>query len=196
MRLILGIGNPGNKYKFNRHNAGFMVLDYIASSNSLSFSPSRGDYYTAKGIIEGNSYQLIKPVTYVNNSGLAAKQALETNKLNIEDLLVIHDDLNLPHAEIRVKARGGDGGHNGLASIIWHLSDEFARIRIGIGNDFEKGSMADFVLSDFTIDEMKMLEGAFKTADTLISAFIKEGLNGLLDENSRLNGSDRTPEIT
>lgn len=196
MRLILGIGNPGNKYKFNRHNAGFMVLDYIASLNSLSFSPSRGDYYAAKGIIEGNSYQLIKPVTYVNNSGLAAKQALETNKLNIEDLLVIHDDVNLPHADIRVKVRGGDGGHNGLASIIWHLSDEFARIRIGIGNDFEKGSMADYVLSDFTVNEMKMLEGAFKTVSTLISAFIKEGLNGLLDENSRLNGSNRTPEIT
>jgi PTH1 family peptidyl-tRNA hydrolase len=197
VRLILGIGNPGNKYKYTRHNTGFLVLDYVASLNSLSFSPSQGDYYAAEGIIEGNNYQLIKPVTYINNSGLAVKQVLEANKLDIESLLVIHDDVNIPQTEIRVKVSGSDGGHNGLASIIWHLmSDGFARIRIGIGNDFKKGGMADYVLSDFTVDEMKMLEGTFKAASTLISGFIKSGINGLLDENSRLNGSVKNPGIS
>jgi PTH1 family peptidyl-tRNA hydrolase len=133
LRLILGIGNPGNKYKYNRHNVGFIVLDHFASLNSLAFTASQGDYYFARGSLSDNDYQLIKPTTYVNNSGIAAKQVLEQNKLHIEDLLVIHDDVNLPHAEIRVKARGGDGGHNGLSSVLWHLmSDEFARIRIGV----------------------------------------------------------------
>lgn len=195
MRLILGIGNPGNKYKNNRHNVGFIVLDYLASLNSLSFSASRGDYYAADGILHGDRYQLIKPTTYVNNSGIAAKQALEKNNLDIKDLLVIHDDVNLHHSEIRVKARGGDGGHNGLGSIIWHLmSDEFPRIRIGIGDEFEKGSMADFVLSDFGTEEMKALNATFKTACTLVNEFITGGINGLLNANSRLPDPNKNSE--
>jgi PTH1 family peptidyl-tRNA hydrolase len=195
LRLILGIGNPGNKYKNNRHNVGFVVLDYLASLNSLSFSASVGDYYAAEGIIRNNRYQLIKPTTYVNNSGIAAKQALEKDNLDIKDLLVIHDDVNLSHSEIRVKARGGDGGHNGLGSIIWHLmSDEFPRIRIGIGNEFEKGSMADYVLSDFSTEEMKALNGTFKTVCTLVNEFITGGINGLLNANSLLPDHDKNTE--
>lgn len=195
MRLILGIGNPGKKYKYNRHNVGFIVLDHLASLNSLSFTASKGDYYFARGSLRGNDYQLIKPTTYVNNSGIAAKQALEKNKLDIKDLLVIHDDVNLPHSEIRVKARGGDGGHNGLSSVLWHLmSDEFARIRIGIGSDFEKGDMADYVLSDFNDDEMKMLDNKFETLSTLINEFIAGGINVLLDANSRLSNPNKDPE--
>ncbi len=195
MRLILGIGNPGNKYKYNRHNVGFIVLDYLASLNSLSFSASRGDYYAAEGIIQDNQYQLIKPTTYVNNTGIAAKQALEKNNLDIKDLLVIHDDINLPHSEIRVKIRGGDGGHNGIGSIIWNLmSDDFARIRVGIGNEFEKGSMADYVLSDFSSDEMKALEAAIKTAGTLVTEFITGGVNGILDANSRISAPNKKSE--
>lgn len=195
MRLILGIGNPGNNYKYNRHNVGFIVLDHLASLNSLAFKASRGDYYFARGILSGNDYQLIKPTTYVNNSGIAAKQALEKNKLDIKDLLIIHDDVNLPHSEIRVKARGGDGGHNGLSSVLWHLmSDEFARVRIGVGSDFEKGDMAEYVLTDFNDDEMKMLDEKFNAVNTLINEFITGGVNGLLDANSRLSNPNKDSE--
>ena len=195
MRLILGIGNPGNKYKYNRHNVGFIVLDHFASLNSLAFTASQGDYYFARGSLSDNDYQLIKPTTYVNNSGIAAKQVLEQNKLHIEDLLVIHDDVNLPHAEIRVKARGGDGGHNGLSSVLWHLmSDEFARIRIGVGSDFERGDMAEYVLTDFNDNEMKMLDEKFDTVSTLIDEFITGGVNGLLDANSRLSNPNKDSE--
>ena len=193
MRLILGI--PGNKYKYNRHNVGFIVLDHFASLNSLAFTASQGDYYFARGSLSDNDYQLIKPTTYVNNSGIAAKQVLEQNKLHIEDLLVIHDDVNLPHAEIRVKARGGDGGHNGLSSVLWHLmSDEFARIRIGVGSDFERGDMAEYVLTDFNDNEMKMLDEKFDTVSTLIDEFITGGVNGLLDANSRLSNPNKDSE--
>lgn len=195
MRLILGIGNPGNNYKYNRHNVGFIVLDHLASLNSLAFKASRGDYYFARGSLSGNDYQLIKPTTYVNNSGIAAKQALEKNKLDIKDLLIVHDDVNLPHSEIRVKARGGDGGHNGLSSVLWHLmSDEFARIRIGVGSNFEKGDMAEYVLTDFNDDEMKMLDEKFTAVNILISEFITGGVNGLLDANSRLSNPDKDSE--
>lgn len=184
----MGIGNPGNNYKYNRHNVGFIVLNHLASLNSLTFAASTGDYYSARGSLSGNEYLLIKPTTYVNNSGIAVKQILEKFDLDVQDLLIVHDDVNLPHSEIRVKARGGDGGHNGLSSVIWHLmSDEFPRIRIGVGNAFEKGGMADYVLSDFSADEMKMLDEKFETVNTLINEFITGGVNGLLDANSRLS---------
>ena len=195
MRLILGIGNPGSKYENNRHNVGFIILDHLASLNSISFSAAKGDYYSASGSLEGNKYQLIKPTTYVNNSGLAASQVLEKYNLDVKDLLVIHDDVNLKHSEIRVKARGGDGGHNGLSSLIYHLmSDEFPRIRIGVGNDFGKGEMADYVLSDFSIEEMKALEEKFDTIKTLINEFINGGLSKLLDANSRISNPDKNSE--
>lgn len=195
MRLILGIGNPGNKHKYNRHNVGFMVLDHLASLNSLTFSASRGDYYSAPGSLNGNDYLLIKPTTYVNNSGIAVKQAIENYNLDVKDLLIVHDDVNLPHSEIRVKARGGDGGHNGLSSVIWHLmSDDFARIRIGVGSNFEKGEMAEYVLSNFSSEEMRTLKETFKTIETLIAEFIKGGVNGLLDANSRLSNLNKNSE--
>ncbi len=195
MRLILGIGNPGSKYKNNRHNVGFIVLDHLASLNSVSFSAAGGDYYSASGSIERNDYQLIKPTTFVNNSGLAARQALEKYNLDVKDLLVIHDDVNLEHSDIRVKAKGGDGGHNGLGSLIYHLmSDEFPRIRIGVGNNFEKGGMAGYVLSDFTTEEMKALDENFDVIMNLINEFIIGGVNKLLDANSRISNSDKNSE--
>lgn len=195
MRLILGIGNPGKKYKYNRHNVGFLVLDHLASLNSQSFTPSKADYFFANGSLRGYDYQFIKPTTYVNNSGVVAKQALESNNLDVKNLLIVHDDVNIPLSEIRVKVKGGDGGHNGLSSIIWHLmSDEFPRIRIGVGSDFEKGEMAAYVLSDFNTDEMKFLKERFDTVNILINEFIIGGVNGLLDANSRLSGINKNSE--
>jgi len=195
LRLILGIGNPGSKYNTNRHNVGFIILDHLASLNSISFAAARGDYYSASGKLEGNDYQLIKPTTYVNNSGLAAKQALEKYNLDVKDLLVIHDDVNLPHSDIRVKAKGGDGGHNGLNSLIYHLmSDEFPRIRIGVGNDFERGEMADYVLSDFSKEEMKALDENLDTIKRLIEEFITGGVSKLLDANSRISNPDKNSD--
>ena len=135
---------------------------------------------------------MIKPTTYVNNSGAAALHALENNKINNSELLVVHDDVNLPSSQIKVKAKGGDGGHNGIASIIYHLnSDEFARIRIGIGNEFEKGRMAEYVLDDFNIEEMEKLKDSINTSIELIQEFVTGGLNDLLNANSRISNTDK-----
>jgi len=189
LRLILGIGNPGDRYKYNRHNLGFLVLDFFASLNSLSFLPSKGDYYYSRGSIEDCEFQLIKPTTYVNNSGIAAKQVMSNSNAELKDLLVIHDDVNLPFPEMRLKIKGGDGGHNGISSLIYHLeSEEFARIRIGIGNNYGKGELADYVLTDFKAAEFEQLEKSFKTTGNLITEFIKGGINGMLDANSMLSG--------
>jgi PTH1 family peptidyl-tRNA hydrolase len=193
LRVVLGIGNPGNRYRYNRHNVGFLVLDYFATLNSLSFIPSPGDYFHSEGDLEGYNYKLIKPAAYVNNSGITASQVIENEKIEIKDLLVIHDDVHLPFADFRVKIKGGDGGHNGLNSIIYHLaSEDFPRIRIGIGNNFEKGGMAEYVLSDFNPEEIAQLKNPFNSAVTLIKEFITGGIEGLLDANSRL--SSQNPE--
>lgn len=188
MRLVIGIGNPGRRYAYTRHNAGFMFLDYIAEKQSLKFEPGKGDYYSAEAKFDGGNLLLVKPTTYVNNSGIAAAHILKERNLAPEDLLVVYDDVNLDAARIRVRAGGSDGGHNGISSIIYHLSSEsFPRIRIGIGSGFEKGGMADYVLSGFSGEEFELLKNAFKKSEILIGEFAAGGLKQLLDANSKLS---------
>lgn len=187
MRVIFGIGNPGNKYKNNRHNIGFRLLNYFASKNSFSFVPSKGSYYYCTGKFGNSEYCLVKPTTYVNNSGIAVTELIETLHIKIEDLLVIHDDINLSVGKIKLKLSGGDGGHNGISSIIYHLnSNEFTRLRIGVGNSFERGEMAAYVLSDFSSEEEKILEKTFETGCNLIEKFIIGGTKQILDAGSML----------
>ena len=188
MRVILGIGNPGNRYLYNRHNVGFILLDKLASKYSLSFTPSKGDYYFCEGKIGSEEFSLIKPTTYVNNSGIAASQAINFYEIDVSDFLVVFDDLNLDLAKVKLKVKGGDGGHNGLSSIIYHLNNNnFARLRLGIGSDFEKGFMADYVLTDFTKDELKELQNTFNLGIKLSEEFIQGGIKQLLDANSRFS---------
>jgi peptidyl-tRNA hydrolase, PTH1 family len=194
VRIILGIGNPGSHYSFNRHNVGFMFLDYLAVKESLSFLPSKGEFYYSEGKLNKTEFNLIKPTTFVNNSGKAAIQALRFNNTGVEDLLVITDDLNLNFSDYRVRTSGGDGGHNGLASIIYHLnSDQFPRIRIGINNDF-KESTVDFVLSDFSNEEKQSLKNIFNDCITLTKAFIEGGTKKMMDINSTLKDSSNNKE--
>jgi PTH1 family peptidyl-tRNA hydrolase len=195
VRVILGIGNPGGKYEYNRHNIGFKLLDHFAAKNSLSFIPSKGSYYYCKGRICNNDYCLIKPTTYVNNSGIAAAELVESQNLSLSDLLVVHDDINLNVGNIKVKLSGGDGGHNGINSIIYHLiSNEFTRLRIGVGDNFERGEMAAFVLSDFSPDENKILTRVFESGSYLIEEFIKGGVKQILDANSLIARNLNNPK--
>jgi PTH1 family peptidyl-tRNA hydrolase len=122
VRLILGIGNPGERYRNNRHNVGFMFLDHLADKYSISFIPSQNDYYFAEHKIGQNYFGLIKPSSYVNNSGISAAQAISKYHSKIDDLLIIHDDVYLETGSFRLKLTGGDGGHKGVNSIIYHLS--------------------------------------------------------------------------
>jgi PTH1 family peptidyl-tRNA hydrolase len=191
VRLILGIGNPGRRYSFNRHNVGFMFLDYMAAKESISFFPSKGNFYYAEGKIGNSEYSIIKPSTYVNESGGAALQALQFYDTKVEDLLIIVDDLNINFSEFRVRTSGGDGGHNGVSSIIYNLSsNQFPRIRIGIGSSIEKGKMADYVLSDFSKEEMENLKKSFASCLTLTKEFISGGTKKLIDANSRLSSEN------
>lgn len=187
MRVVLGIGNPGSRYKNHRHNVGFQFLNYYARTKLLKFKSSKHDYHVAEGEILDKPFALIKPDTYVNLSGLAAAQCINSFNVNIEDLLVIVDDINIALADFRVRNSGGSGGHNGLNSIISMLnSDMFPRLRIGIGNAFESGKMPDYVLSDFTPDDFDKLKKSFDLGIQMIDSFIIDGYNSLLSCYSRI----------
>ena len=196
MRCILGIGNPSVKYTRNRHNAGFLILDTFAASKSREFIAAKGDYFFVLGKHKNESYLLIKPTTYVNKSGQAASQVVEEYKIELFDFLVVCDDINIKTGEIRIRRSGGDGGHNGLASIIYNFnSDQFPRLRIGISNDFSEGQLSSYVLSDFNMDEEKILSTVTKKSVLLIEEFIEGGYEAMLNANSKLKNDESATKI-
>lgn len=191
MRIVFGIGNPGIRYEYTRHNAGFLLLDYFALKNSIRFKESSGEYLEAKGTVAEHDYYLTKPVTYVNNSGIAAKQIFENYNIVPEDFLVVCDDSNLEKLDLRIRLFGGDGGHNGLHSIIYHLNtDKFPRIRIGIGRSAEEENLAGYVLSEFSESDLKDYENTFKVGSQLIKDFIIGGCKKMLETNSIINSKN------
>lgn len=190
MRIIFGIGNPGSKYNNTRHNIGFLILDRLAKKLNLEFQPSKYDFYYAGSASSTSPFFLVKPTTYVNLSGNAAIDIFENYNVDLQDFLVVTDDLNLELGKIRIRQSGGDGGHNGISSIIYKLgNDKFPRLRFGIGQEFEQTNKKNFVLSKFSDDELKSLENNFVFAENLIIEFIKNGLQGMLNYNSKHSNS-------
>jgi len=188
LKAILGIGNPGKNYLFTRHNVGFQILDSFAQKYNLEFIPSKNNYWFAESSLTTFPFFLIKPTTYVNNSGLAVLELIEKYKLSLNNILVIVDDVNLPIGSIRIRKSGGDGGHNGIKSIIYHTeSIDFPRIRIGIANDEKIENLVNFVLSEFTEEENKILKDSFNLVMELVEHFIIGGTSEMLNYYSKQN---------
>lgn len=186
MKTIVGIGNPGKKYELTRHNIGFRIIDSFAEKHKLFFKPSKNEYYYACGTMGTSRFLLIKPTTFVNQSGIAVLDSVEEFNTSLHDLLIVVDDVNLEPGRIRIRKSGSDGGHNGLKSIIYHLqTDNFPRLRFGIGSDFEKGELADYVLSKFDKKQNKVIEKYISFALELIEEFIKNGTHKMLDYYSK-----------
>ena len=155
--LVVGLGNIGAEYASTRHNMGFMILDAWAQASNVVFSVER---YGAVAQIsfKGSHFTLLKPSTYMNLSGNAVRYWMQKLNLPLENLIVISDDLNLPFGTLRMRLSGSDGGHNGLENIIWTLeSDQWARIRVGIGNGFSRGGQVDYVLGDLSPEELERI---------------------------------------
>jgi len=175
--LISGLGNTGKQYCYTRHNIGFEVVNSLAGAYSLIWQPSKSDYWFAEGVHKGEKFILIKPTTYMNNSGVAVTEALELYQMDISNLLVVCDDFNLPLGKIRLRPKGSDGGHKGLYSIIYHLmTDNFPRLRIGTGNSFEKGEQSNFVLSVFNKDEELIIKDTIERSSEVVKSFIENGI--------------------
>lgn len=173
--LIVGLGNIGDEYADTRHNIGFIAADAIALSLKTTFSVDR--YASvARGTVKGRTLVIIKPSTYMNLSGKAVRYWMQKEDIMLENILVIVDDLALPLGALRLKTRGSDGGHNGLISILEILgSQEFSRLRIGIGNDFAKGYQVDYVLGRWSTEEQKALIPRIETTVELIKSFVLIG---------------------
>jgi len=179
--LIVGLGNIGEKYNNTRHNIGFEILDEIASKEETSFTPEKlGSIASFR--FKGRTFILLKPSTFMNLSGKAVKYWLTKEKIPIENLLVICDDLNLPFGSIRVKAKGSDGGHNGLKDINAILqTQKYARFRFGVGSEFSKGRQSDFVLGEWNTEEKNQLVERLETGCKLIKSFGTAGLNNTMN---------------
>jgi PTH1 family peptidyl-tRNA hydrolase len=149
MRLFVGLGNPGSRYARNRHNVGFMALDAIARAHRAGPWRRRFQGEIAEASIDGERILLLKPETYVNESGRAVGEAQRFFKLELGDVYVFHDELDLPPAKLRVKIGGGNAGHNGLRSVTAHCGNDYHRVRIGIGHPGDKALVHPYVLSDF-----------------------------------------------
>ena len=174
--LIAGLGNIGDEYADTRHNIGFVVADAIAQSGSSSFAPGRyGDMARMK--YRSRNLLILKPSTYMNLSGKAIRYWLAKENIPVENLLVIVDDLALPLGTLRLRAKGGDGGHNGLISIIDELGTQnFARLRVGIGNDFAQGYQIDYVLGRWSGKETELLIPRIRTAVEIIQSYVTIGI--------------------
>ena len=174
--LIAGLGNIGDEYENTRHNIGFKVLDFIAKENSIKFTTDRLAS-VAEFKFKGRTLILIKPSTYMNLSGKAVNYWMQAEKITVENLLVVTDDLAFPFGTVRLKGKGSDGGHNGLKNIQETLNTvEYARLRFGVGNEFSKGKQVDYVLGKWTAEEETALEPRIKMAADMIKGFATIGL--------------------
>jgi peptidyl-tRNA hydrolase, PTH1 family len=177
MYLIIGLGNPGNRYQYTRHNIGFMVLEKIAARWEVDLKQKSFDALWNRGKIAGINVLLAMPQTYMNLSGNAARNLLAYFKGDISNLIVIHDDLDLPFGSIRLKSGGGDAGHKGLKSIITCLgSADFMRVRMGIGKPSDRTPVEDYVLQRFSSDESALLGQNIQLASEATAEIVISGI--------------------
>lgn len=174
MYLIIGLGNIGEKYQFTRHNVGFMVIDEITKN----LTTSNINKTIFKATLLKSTYNLFcKPQTYMNNSGLSARSIKDYYKIEIENIIVIHDDLDLPFGTVKFKIGGGNGGHNGLKSLDSHIGKDYIRVRIGIGKPSHKSDVANYVLSDFSKEELNKLKDIIPHTIKAIQALKNEEID-------------------
>lgn len=182
-RLIVGLGNPGEEYERTRHNAGFMVIDLLAENLGVSYWREECGSRTGVVRLRDEDVVLAKPQTYVNRSGSAVKRLLERYGASLSETIVIHDDLDLPEAVVRVKRGGGHGGHNGLRSIIDAVgSGGFVRVRLGIGRPPGRQDPADFVLEPMRGEAAERIEGAIPHAAAAVMHVMEHGVEAAMQE--------------
>ena len=180
--LITGLGNPGQEYENTRHNIGFKILDALADASNIVFSDKRYGY-VAEYKFKGRIFILLKPTTYMNLSGRAVNYWLQKEKIPYENLLVLTDDLALPFGTLRIRAKGGDAGHNGLKDIQNTTGrNDYARLRFGIGDDFKRGQQIDFVLNEWSKEEVLELPEKIDVCIQIIKSFGTIGITRTMNQ--------------
>ena len=186
MKLIAGLGNPGAKYRETRHNVGFEVVDLLARRQGVDFESAPGEAVMARGRSLGDGVLLVKPLTSMNLSGHAVAELIRYYRVALADVLVILDEVQLPLGRLRARARGSHGGHNGLKSVAGQLgSDEYARLRIGVGRGDERRDLADHVLARFDAEERETIQTAIQRAADAAAMFATEGIERVMNTFNR-----------
>jgi PTH1 family peptidyl-tRNA hydrolase len=183
--LIVGLGNPSVEYAGTRHNTGYMVLDAFAEASNAVFSDRRYGY-VAEASLKGRKVFLLKPTTYMNLSGNAVRYWLQKENIDQQRLLVVSDDVALPLGAFRLKANGSNGGHNGLGHIQQLIGQQYARLRMGIGADYQLGGQIDWVLGRFSDDELTLLKPRIELAAEIVKSFVLAGIDVTMNQYNRL----------
>ena len=191
MKLIVGLGNPGSKYKGTRHNVGFEVIDELARRRALMFETSPGNAVMARERGPGAQVILAKPLTFMNLSGQAVGGLMRYYRIDLDDVLVVADDVNLPLGRLRVRRRGSDGGHNGLRSVIDSVgTEEVARLRVGVDRGDRRRDLADHVLATFDQFELETMRLAINNASDAVEVFASEGINAAMNRFNRMDNNE------
>lgn len=188
VRLVAGLGNPGNPYRKTRHNAGFMVIDDLADHFSIDLRQSKFNAEVGRGLIGEEKVILVKPQAYMNRSGPPVRQVADFYKIPVQDILVIHDDIDIIFGNVKIKEKGGDGGHRGLKSLKDTLgSDTFIRLRIGVGRPIAQMRVIDHVLGKFNSEERKTLSLIIERARDAVVVILSKGVRETMNLfNSKL----------
>lgn len=182
MKLLVGLGNPGKQYARNRHNIGFMAVEDIAKAYNFTPWQARFKGQFSQGNIENQKCLLLKPETYMNLSGEAVRQAAQFYKIPLEDIIVLHDEIDLAPAKIKVKTGGGNAGHNGLKSISAHMGNDYTRVRLGVGRPQDKADVANYVLHDFAKSEQAWLDDVIDAISRYSALLVKGEYNDFMSK--------------
>lgn len=183
MFLIVGLGNPGTEYAATRHNIGFDMVTYLSDKYRIPMRSKEGKAIVGKGVIEGQKVMLAQPQTYMNLSGESVRALMDYYKLTEEELVIFYDDISLPVGQIRIRAKGSAGGHNGIKNIIQHLgTQEFPRIKIGVGAKPEKGDLVKHVLGRFGKEEDARIRDVFALAERGLLVMLREDVSAAMNE--------------
>lgn len=189
MYIIVGLGNPGKQYEHTRHNVGFEVIDRLAEKHDISMTERKHRAFCGKGLIGGRKAMLVKPQTFMNLSGESVKSAVDFYQIGTDELIVVYDDVSLSPGQLRIRRAGSAGGHNGVKNIIAQLgTQEFPRVKVGVGEKPERMDLADYVLSHFSKGEWEMMEEAFKEAADAVEVMIADGADAAMNRfNAKKN---------
>lgn len=188
MYFIVGLGNPGRQYENTRHNIGFLTIDYLANKHNIDVKKSKFKSLYGQGEISGQKVMLIKPQTYMNNSGEALRELRNFYKFDEDELIVIVDDIDIDFGKIRIKQKGSAGTHNGMKSIIYQLQyDTFPRIKVSVGEKPDYMDLANFVLSGFNEKEVEIIREEIKLASQAIETMLESGIDKAMNEFNSIN---------
>ena len=192
MFVVIGLGNPGKDYTNTRHNVGFDTIDLLAQRNNIRLNKIKFKAVCGEGHMGNEKVILAKPQTFMNNSGISVREIIQFYKVPIHNIIVIVDDIDIEFASLKIKMKGSAGTHNGLKSIIYHIqSDEFPRVKIGIGKKRENQDLADFVLSRFSKEERIDIDSSILTAAEAVETIIGEDINKAMNKyNIKNNAQD------